>query len=296
MRTSNITVALATCADWPALNDDDRLLVPALAARGVSAVPRMWDDPVVDWSAYDAVVIRSCWDYYLRHAEFLAWVGRLEAAEVRVWNPPALLRWNADKTYLRGIAERGVPVIPTEWVEMGESASLAEILSDAGWTGAVVKPVVSAAAHDTWRVSRASAAADDVRFHALTARGGVLVQPFIDAVTTEGEWSLLFFGGEYSHAVLKHPRNGDFRVQPQHGGTADLREPPEGIVDQARAALRAAHPAAADALYARVDGCVLEDGLHIMELELLEPFLFLGAERGAPDRLAAALVARLGGA
>ncbi|HEX3158681.1 MAG TPA: hypothetical protein VHQ45_09195 [Gemmatimonadaceae bacterium] len=285
-------VALVTYADLPQLTGDDQRLVAALASRGVRAVPAIWNDAHVDWTVFTAVVVRSCWDYYLQHAEFLAWVARLEAAGVVLWNPPDVLRWNSEKTYLPALAARGVPVVPTRVVERGAPTSLASILADERWERAVVKPAISAAAHDTWRTSRAEAAAHEARFGAMTAAGRVLVQSFVDAVTTEGEWSLLFLGGAYSHAVRKRPGAGDFRVQEQHGGTTEAAEPDAATIAQARAALCAA-PSPADTLYARVDGCVVDGRFVLMELELIEPDLFLRADAAAPDRLADALVRRL---
>jgi glutathione synthase/RimK-type ligase-like ATP-grasp enzyme len=286
-------VALATYSKFPALTDDDRPLVPALAGRGVEAHAVVWDDPHVDWTAFAAVVIRSCWDYHLRHDDFLAWVAALERAGVPVWNPPAVLRWNAEKTYLRDLAERGVPVVPTRWIERGSAATLCDVLHDAGWDRAVVKPAISASAHETWQTSRATAARDELRFRALVDRGRVLVQPFMEAIVSAGEWSLVFVGGAFSHAMLKRARAGDFRVQTEHGGTATPGDPGSHIIEQAGSALQAGPPGTSDSLYARVDGCAVDGDFVVMEVELIEPLLFLGWHPGAADRLADALVDRM---
>jgi hypothetical protein len=219
-------VALATQAALPDLYADDRLLIPALAARGVHAGAAVWDDPSVDWTTFDAVVVRSCWDYHLKHDAFLAWVARLEHAGVAVWNPPAVIRWNAEKGYLRQLDDRDVRIVPTRWIERGSAGSLHDVLHDAGWERAVVKPAISASAHETWRTSRQSATDDEARFRRMVQRGRVLVQPFMEAVVSTGEWSHVFIGGEFSHAMLKRARSGDFRVQSEHGGSAvrgDLR-------------------------------------------------------------------------
>lgn len=289
-----IRVALATHAGLPALTDDELLTVRALRAHGVEASPAVWDDPLVDWAAYAAVIVRSCWDYHFRLPEFLAWVGRLEADGIAVWNPPAVLRWNAEKTYLRELSARGVSVVPTHWVEPGAGSTLNGVLDDAGWDQVVVKPAVSASAHDTWRTSRASASADEVRFRALVARGRVLVQPFLPTVGSEGEWSLMFFGGVYSHAVLKRPRPGDFRVQAEHGGAAEAGDPGARMVADALGALAAAPGGAAGSVYARVDGCMVDGRFMLMELELIEPALFLSAHPDAPSRFAVAVMDRVG--
>ena len=286
-------VALATQAALPDLYADDRLLIPALAARGVHAGAAVWDDPSVDWTTFDAVVVRSCWDYHLKHDAFLAWVARLERAGVAVWNPPAVIRWNAEKGYLRQLEERDVRVVPTRWIERGSAASLHDVLHDAGWERAVVKPAISASAHETWRTSRQSAVDDEARFRRMVQRGRVLVQPFMDAVVSTGEWSHVFIGGEFSHTMLKRARSGDFRVQSEHGGSAIRGDPGAHVIERARHALRAGEACAGESLYARVDGCVEDGEFVLMELELIEPLLYLAEHPEAPDRFAAALADRL---
>jgi len=294
-------VALATSSRWPDLTLDDRLLVAALDELGIDARPAVWTDAAERWWECEAVVIRSCWDYHLAPDDFRAWLDRLEAARVPLWNPPPLARWNMDKRYLRALAERGVPVVPTAWIERGDAMPLAGVLAAHGWREAVVKPVVSASAHATWRTGAgpdagAASSADEARFRAQRADGALMVQPFLDVIRDGGEWSLVFVDGEFSHAVRKRPAPGDFRVQQEHGGSAEPAAPPPALVEYGRAALAAAQAAAgspAGALYARVDGCETDAGFLLMELELLEPSLFLGAGDGAARRLADAIRRRL---
>jgi glutathione synthase/RimK-type ligase-like ATP-grasp enzyme len=283
-------VALATCAALPDLTDDDRLLIPALAARGIDAVPVVWDDDAVDWRAFAAVVIRSTWDYHLRQRRFLTWIDRLEALGVALVNPARVLRWNAEKTYLRDLADAGVSVVPTRWVERDDQASLAEILRETGWPRAVVKPAIAATAYRTWATDLASAADDDVRFRALVADGRVLVQPFVEAIAAEGEWSLMFFGGEYAYSVLKTSRAGDFRVQSDFGGEVVPRHAGSTLVAQASGVLDAVPFDRSELAYARVDGCVVDGKLVLMELEVLEPGLFLEVGPHGADAFADAIV------
>lgn len=286
-------IALATYSRLPSLGDDDRLLASSLAGLGVSAEAVVWDSPDAPWADFAAVVIRSCWDYQHRLAEFHAWIERLEQLRVPVWNPPALLRWNSHKGYLRDLASAGVRTVPTRWLTRGARVALAELLTAAGWQEAVVKPAVSASAHGTWRTSLASAAGDQARFDTLLTTGDVMVQPYVAAVRDPGEWSLLFLGGDYSHAVLKRPAPDDFRVQWEFGGSAVSTEPPLGVREDAARALAAAP---GPTLYARVDGVGVDANtrLVVTELELIEPHLFLGWNREAPGRLARALAARAG--
>ena len=280
------SIALATSAAYADLSPDDRLLIAPLRARGITAEPAVWDDPAVRWDAYDAVVVRSCWDYHLRADAFARWIDRLEGAGVPLWNPPRVLRWNADKRYLRDLAGDGVPTVPTRWADGSTRESLAELLASSGWTDAVVKPAVSASAFRTWRVSARDAPAHESEFRATLAAGPALVQPFVRAVVGEGEWSLVFLGGAYSHAALKRPRAGDFRVQPEHGGSSVRAEPEPRVIAQADAIVRRY---AGDCLYARVDGVVDDGALRLMELELVEPHLFLEMRAEAAELLADAI-------
>jgi glutathione synthase/RimK-type ligase-like ATP-grasp enzyme len=277
-------IALATCAALPDLTDDDRLLIPALVARGIGAVPAVWDDDAVDWRAFAAVVIRSTWDYHLRQPRFLAWIDRLEALGVPLINPARVLRWNAEKTYLRDLTRAGVPVVPTRWVERDDQTPLAAILRETGWPRAVVKPAIAATAYRTWATDLVSAGADDARFRELIGDGRVLVQPFLEAIAAEGEWSLMFFRGEYAYSVLKTPRAGDFRVQSDFGGQVVTRNAGPALVAQASGVLDAAPFKRSELTYARVDGCVVDGTFVLMELEVLEPGLFLAVgPRGADD-------------
>jgi glutathione synthase/RimK-type ligase-like ATP-grasp enzyme len=287
-----LRIALVTYHRLPDLSADDQLVRAPLAARGVQSEPAAWDDPAVAWDSYDALVVRSTWNYHTAHEAFLAWIARIEARGVPMWNPPPILRWNARKTYLRDLASRGVNVVPTRWIARATPTSLGEVLAGTGWSDAVVKPAISASAHETWRVNAAELTQpDESRFERLVARELVMVQPYVPELARDGEWSLFFLGGEYSHAALKRPRAGDFRVQPEHGGTAERAMAPAHIVAAAREIVT--HIPGAW-LYARVDGCEVDGRLLLIELELLEPWLFLGGDPGAADRFAQAIVAALG--
>jgi glutathione synthase/RimK-type ligase-like ATP-grasp enzyme len=291
-------VALVTYAGLRDLSRGDRLLARALGEHGalVHAIP--WDDEGVDWSSFEAVVIRSTWDYHLRVGEFLAWISELERDGIPLWNPPRVVRWNAEKSYLGQLADVGVSVVPTMFIGAEDERSLAEVLAQRGWSRAVVKPAVSASAHETWTTTLESAPADERRFREQTTRGRTLVQPFVRELAERGEWSLIFIENEFSHGVLKRAAAGDFRVQEEHGGESVLTEAPPALLSAAarvRAiAARLAGVTASDLLYARVDGCQLEDGLCVTEIELVEPSLFLELQPSAADLLARAIRRRIG--
>jgi len=284
-------IALATSKDWPDLASDDRTLLQPLADRGFKAEPAVWSDPNYPWQDCDAVVIRSCWDYHLRSQEFLRWIAFLESIGCNVWNPPAMIRWNADKSYLRSLEDKGIPIVPTLWFEQEKTPSLADALRDRGWEKAVVKPRISATAHRTQVVEAKNAAAGQALFEELWAGPGVMVQKFMDSIVSQGEWSLMFFGGQFSHAVLKTAKPGDFRVQEDFGGKSHIADPPAHVLECATRTVRAI----GDTLYARVDGVVdragNEDQFRIMELELIEPCLFLTSHPSATGRFAEAITA-----
>jgi glutathione synthase/RimK-type ligase-like ATP-grasp enzyme len=288
--TPSATVALATSSEYPALTLDDQTLVPALAGHGIAAEPAIWNDASVDWRRYGVVVVRSTWDYHHDPGTFRRWIQSLDLAGVPLLNPSPILRWNLDKIYLRELEARGVPIVPTEWVAPRAPHSLREVARRRGWERVVVKPVVAASAHGVWRTGDVPTVADEQRFHASVAQHGVMIQPFVDAVCTEGEWSLMFIEGHYSHAVLKRPRSGDYRVQGQFGGQFAPATPDASLIDAAERVMRALPFPATDCAYARVDGVRDAGVFRLMELELVEPALFLAGAIESSDRLAARII------
>lgn len=281
--------ALVTCGSFPELTDDDRPLLAELWNLGVEASPAVWDDASVDWKGFDAAVIRSAWDYHLSPAAFHAWLSRLEALGVPLWNPASVVRANSDKSYLKELAAAGVPVVSTVWVARGGAADLDALLAARGWTDAVVKPAVSAGAFRTSRVKPGHEGGRRALEEVL-AHSDAMVQPFLPEIAAEGEWSFVFLGGKFSHAALKTVRAGDFRVQEEHGGRARRAEPPSGLLIQARDALSACP---GPTLYARIDGVSRAGSLLVVEAELTEPSLYLSLCPGAARRFAGLIKDRL---
>ena len=282
-------ICFVTCRTWPDISESDRLVQRALEARGATVEARAWNAPGADWDGFDAIVLRSNWDYHFEPDAFRGWLDRLERTGTRIWNPPALVRWNLSKAYLLELAAAGVPTVPTVILEDETRAGLEAVMAARGWRRVVLKPAISASAHDTRLVSAATV--DEAG--AALASGGIrrpaLVQPFVEAIPTRGEWSLVFIDGESTHAVLKRPAAGEFRVQPRLGGTVETPPPPEEARTAARAAL-AALPVAP--LYARIDGVETASGFLIMEVEVNEPGLFFAHAPAAADRFAEALLRR----
>lgn len=278
--------------DWYLDNilQDDRLLTDALRRLGLSSVRVDWSRPGVDWSRFRCAVFRTTWDYFDRFGEFTAWLGRVAEATA-LCNPAALVRWNTDKHYLADLADRGVPVVESRFIERGHSVTLSGVLAETGWADAVVKPCVSGAARHTYRVSPATAAGLDPVVERLLADESLMLQPFQRDVTVSGEDSLMVFNGRYTHAVRKTPKAGDFRVQDDHGGTTRAHTATAEQIELAERAVAACRPAPA---YARVD--LVRDNrgqLAVMELELVEPELWLRYFPPAADEFAKAVAERV---
>src|SRR5262249_4756275 len=206
------SVAFATDRQSPQLTDDDRLVADVLRRRGVEVHPIVWDAPDVDWPSSDRVVIRSTWDCHLKPGLYAQWVQSFLPAADRLWNPPAVVLANLHKRYLIELAENGVNVVPTAYVRVGDGQRLRTILESHGWDEVVIKPAISASARGTWRSSLAAANGDQDKFTEQAQAQDMLVQPYFPEITSCGEWSMVFFNGKYSHAALKRPADGDFRV------------------------------------------------------------------------------------
>jgi glutathione synthase/RimK-type ligase-like ATP-grasp enzyme len=263
-------IAIATSQGPANLPPNERALLVALDEIGIRASAAVWSE-TRDWRAFSAVVVRSCWDYHLRPAEFLDWIAQLERLNIPVINPPSLIRWNADKRYLADLSQKGIAIPGTVWVAPGEELDLTATCSRHAWQTAVVKPLISASAHRTER-----------RADGLVT-GPMLIQEYVAEIETSGEWSLIYFGGAFSHAVLKRAHRGDFRVQKEFGGTAEPANAPAAVRVAADTVMATLDN---DAAIARVDLVEARSSVLLMELELIEPELFLDLAPGASRRLA----------
>jgi glutathione synthase/RimK-type ligase-like ATP-grasp enzyme len=277
-------IGFATSERWANLTTDDRLAVQALEARDAQVIPVVWDRAGVP--DVDVLVIRSIWDYHQRPRELLDWLATLVQAGLPVWNPTPVLCWNLNKRYLRQLERAGISVVETAWIET-DPPSLAQLLEQHRWDDVVVKPAVSASAWRTFRSHRGRAVQDEPAYREALEGGLVMVQPFAPQIVDEGEWSLVYLGGRFSHALLKRPRPGGFLVQAENGGTAEPATPTAGMRRDAERALGAAP---GPVLYARVDGIRDGDRLVLMELELLEPALFFELGPDSAPRFANALL------
>jgi hypothetical protein len=291
-----IRLAVAASARFPNLRPDWLLLRAALADRGVEATTQVWTDPAVSWDSFDLVVANGAWDNIHRPDEFLAWAGKV-AAQTRLVNSAATLRWNLDKRYLADLADAGVPIVPTTWVGPGQPDRPDQPV-DLPEGEFVIKPTISGGGFETARYLPDEH--DSARQHItrlLDAGRTVMVQPYQAAVDTHGELGLIFLAGRYSHTIGKGPmlRHGA-------GGQPGLwehevittAESTEGHLDVARRALRLGERLHGPTTYARVDLVPLADGTPgVLELELLDPALFFEMEPAAAERFAQVLVSRI---
>lgn len=267
MRLAVLIPAADYAAEWRWAYDVE---AKALVDAGASVEPVEWTDER-DLAAFDLVLPLVAWGYHKDYPRWLRLLDRLDRQGARVRNPIPLLRWNGDKAYLAELGCKGIPTVPSLVIDSLDERAVDRARDSFGCSDIVVKPLVSASAYGTFRLGGGD-------FPGAVRGWRMLAQPWIGSITSSGEYSLIFFGGEFSHAVSKVPVPGEFRVQPEYGGIITRCEPPAGSVAIAQAALAAAP---GPALYARVDIVVGNDGgLQLIELELIEPALFL---EQAPD-------------
>ena len=286
-----LRLAIITDPAMPELQPDDAGLPAAFAEHGVETVVLPWGEPMPA-PPCDGALVRSPWEYFMDPERFLRWIDALEAP---VLNAPEVLRWNHDKRYLLELARSGAARIPsTVLLSASDLGAKAEPLLDRiGAERGVLKPTVSGGAWRTAVVQRGGPIPSTVE---VGAGGDFLLQAFVDELSTSGEWSLTFLGGRYSHAVLKRASPEDFRVQEEHGGTVEVLEPPPELLREAEGILGAI-PGGAAPVYGRVDLVAAEAGRpYLMELELIEPELFLRARPGSTADLVGAVLGALGGA
>lgn len=285
-------IGLVTSAELPNLDPDCQPLLSALQELGVQAAPVIWDDPTCDWGRMKGAIIQSTWDYQTRRQAFLQWADSV-SQQTQLWNPASIVRWNTDKSYLNTFAQCGVATVETRWLTPDQSWDLASLLAASGWDSAILKPVISAGSANTYHIQPSNLAECQNALELLLQQGrAMMLQPYLHAIETAGERSLVFIDGAFSHAVVKLPARGDFRIQKQFGGSTEVIAPTEaekrfaeGVLEQVKEPL----------LYARVDilSTTNPQAICLMELELVEPNLYLPYAPASAHRLAEALVRRL---
>ncbi|MDZ4707625.1 MAG: hypothetical protein SH818_04415 [Saprospiraceae bacterium] len=284
-------LAFATDRVHPDFAEDDRILVAYLIKRGFIITAAVWDDPLIDWEKFDALIFRSVWDYFIHREQFDHWLEKLASLSIPVFNPLSIVHWNKDKTYFNTLKAKGILIPAYEIIKANSQQNLSELLHHKGWDQAVIKPTISGGAYNTWVTSKAQATEHQMKFELVVAGQDFIVQQFATEIIEDGEWSLIFFNKKFSHAVCKKARVGEFRVQAQYGGQHHPVIPGKVMLEEVEALLNLVEE---PLLYARVDG-YWDKQFHfnLMELELIEPVLFFDNNPATCDNFYTALKDRL---
>ena len=279
--------AFLTMDDMGNYVNDDGLAIEALEPHGwnVSLIP--WRSTTTDWDLFDLVVIRSTWDYHEDPDAFIHTLRHIEQSRTRLENPADVVSWNINKRYLQSLANQGIYTVDTQWGGHLTYSQLASIQTDFGSQSFIVKPIISASAMNTFHIHPNTPSQQLQHIAQTFSNLDFMVQPFMKCIVEEGEYSLFFFNGSYSHTILKTPKQQDFRVQEEYGGHIKAVSPPSLVLHRAQECLDALDKTL---LYARVDLVRDEKGDYaLMELELIEPSLYLRMDAQAPERFAQAL-------
>ncbi|MCC6276625.1 MAG: hypothetical protein IT289_01775 [Oligoflexia bacterium] len=281
-------ISFLTSHEFRSLTDDDRLAASALERLGHKVMPLVWDDPkeIELIGEQDLNVVRSTWDYVEKLEQFKLFINHED--QVGLQNERRLLQWNLNKTYLRELQSRGVRIIPTLWLKSPDDQLIQKWADEHAPQGYVIKRSISAGGGETFLFQPGERwlKYPTLRF----SEEELMIQPLFEEIRTQGEWSLLFFNGEFSHGVVKKPAMAEFRVQERLGGTVESAVAPGDLIEQAKWVVQQAPVLP---LYARVDGIWRDKKLHLMELEVLEPSLFLAQSPGSEIRFAHAILSRL---
>jgi glutathione synthase/RimK-type ligase-like ATP-grasp enzyme len=288
-------IGCVTCKDYPDFQKDELFLAEALKPLKIEAMPVIWEDAAagkLDLNELDLILFRSCWNYHYHAEAFEAWLKQLEKQATPVWNPVALIRWNLDKRYLLQLQAAGVTIVPTIFTEPGDLSWQAQA-AEQDWPELVIKPIVSAWGANTFRIQQKElpTLSEKMSSHAQTT--GLMLQPFVPEIA-DGEWSLVYYrtpdGVNFSHAFVKKPASGAFLSHEEFGAHWSAAEAPAFMRQTGKQSLNCLPY---DWLYARVDGVVVKDSFWVMELEVFEPSLYLGASPEAAQHFAQALATRL---
>lgn len=279
-------IALLTCEKLPDLNPEDQKLIPALAKHTIEAKAVIWSDKTINWADFDYLIFRNTWDYFEKEAEFTIWLDQIVQLGIKTLNPIEVIKQNIHKFYLRKIEKQGILILSTVFIDKTDNLNL-EKLIPSHWKKAVIKPAFSAGSYLTEVFEVSDIANINERYAAIAPQKELLLQEFMPQIQTLGETSFIFFNKKFSHAVNKKPVDGDFRVQSQFGGKYSLVQPSQAIIEKA---LKIVHTFQDNLLYARVDAIVIDNELHLMEIECIEPDLYFNLSDGSLERFVTAIV------
>lgn len=279
-------IALLTCEKLPALTEADRLLIPELAKFNITATAAIWDDKNVNWSEFDYLIFRNTWDYFEKESEFNLWLGQIEQLGIKTLNSIDIIKRNKHKFYLREMEKQGIKILPTIFIDKTDLLDIDKKIPP-HWKKAVIKPAFSAGSYQTEVFEPKDAQKINTEYKKIASEKELLLQEFMPEIQTLGETSIIFFNKKFSHAVNKKPVNGDFRIQVQFGGQYTLSQPTSALIEKAQ---KIVDTFTGELLYARVDGIVIQDELHLMEVECIEPDLYFNLSEGSLERFVSAIV------
>jgi glutathione synthase/RimK-type ligase-like ATP-grasp enzyme len=264
-------------------------LLPFLQNKGLDISAEIWDDPTVDWEKYDVALLKTPWDYHQKYDQFKLWLDKIQSLNIRLLNDYSIVRWNMDKHYLLEVADSGFDIIPSIFLQQGWNEELKGLFEKLDSEKLIIKPCVSGGSKNTIVLSKNTTIEDKGRVLELISVGDYIVQPLMPQIQ-EGEWSFIFLNGKYSHTIIKKPKAGDFRVQQIFGGTIEAASPAQEYIDLAEQCISRF---AKGTMYARVDGLMVDGRFMLMELELIEPFLYLSYHSEAVEKYYSALIEQL---
>lgn len=279
-------IALLTCKKLPDLTPQDQLLIPELKKHNIDVTAVIWDNSTINWNDFDYLIFRNTWDYFEKENEFNLWLDQIEKLGIKTLNPLAIIKQNKHKFYLREMEQQGIKIIPTVFVDKTTELNLAE-LTPTHWKKTVLKPAFSAGSYLTEVFETADTERISTQYKNIASQKELLLQQFMPEIQSVGETSLIFFNKKFSHAVNKKPVPGDFRIQVQFGGIYRLIHPDAELIAVAQ---KIVNTFAGKLLYARVDGIVIDNKLHLMEVECIEPDLYFNLSEGSLKRFVNAIV------
>lgn len=275
-----MNIALLTCESLPHLTPADQLLIPELAKHHITAKAVIWNDKTVHWNDFDYLIFRNTWDYFEKETEFNLWLDQIEKLGIKTLNSIEIIKQNKHKFYLRELQKKGVRIIPTIFIDKTHHLKLSEIIPT-DWKKAVIKPAFSGGAYQTSVFDISDIEKINGEYKSIASQKELLLQEFIPEIQTLGETSFIFFNKKFSHCINKKPVDGDFRVQIQFGGKYTLAQPSSDLIEKAQQIVDLFPE---DLLYARVDGIIIENELHLMEIECIEPDLYFNLSEGSHQR------------
>lgn len=281
-----MTIGLLTCEKLPELTISDKQLIPELAKHNLIAKAVIWNDKTINWSDFDYLIFRNTWDYFEKEIEFNLWLDQIEKLGIKTLNPIEIIKQNKHKFYLREMEKEGISILPTIFIDKTKDLNLAEIIPK-HWKKAVIKPAFSAGSYQTSVFDVSDIKKTNDEYAKIAQEKELLLQEFIPEIQTLGETSFIFFNKKFSHAVNKKPTDGDFRVQSQFGGKYILIQPTLELIDKAQKVVNTFRD---KLLYARVDGIVIDNELHLMEIECIEPDLYFDLSKGAMEQFVTSII------